>query len=80
MPQLYHFGVLTSNVHMAWMRAVCADFYDELTMPPELRKVHQDDDKAVMAAYGFFIKGMTESKCMAELMKMYQNLTEGANA
>ena len=19
----YHFGVLTSNVHMAWMRAVC---------------------------------------------------------
>lgn len=20
---LYHFGVLTSNVHMAWMRAVC---------------------------------------------------------
>ena len=20
---LYHFGILTSNVHMAWMRAVC---------------------------------------------------------
>lgn len=49
-------------------------------MPPELRKVHRDNDKAVMAAYGFFIKGMTESKCMAELMKIYQNLTEGANA
>ncbi|WP_319378567.1 type IIL restriction-modification enzyme MmeI [uncultured Methanocorpusculum sp.] len=21
--ELYHFGVLTSNIHMAWMRAVC---------------------------------------------------------
>lgn len=20
---LYHFGILTSNVHMAWVRAVC---------------------------------------------------------
>lgn len=32
-----------------------ADFYDELTMPLELQKVHQDNDKSVMAAYGFFI-------------------------
>ena len=123
---LYHFGVLTSNVHMAWMRAVCgrlksdyryskdvvynnfpwptptdeqrekieqtaqaildarnlypdcslADLYDEAAMPPELRKAHQQNDKAVMQAYGFWGKLNTESACVAELMKMYQKLTE----
>ena len=121
----FHFGVLTSNVHMAWMRAVCgrlemryrysvnivynnfpwcnptpeqkkkieqtaqaildaralypdsslADLYDELTMPPELRRAHQNNDHAVMAAYGFSLK-MTESECVAELMKMYSQLTK----
>ena len=123
---LYHFGILTSNVHMAWMRAVCgrlksdyrysanivynnfpwcnpteaqkakiertaqaildaralypdsslADLYDELTMPAELRKAHQDNDRAVMQAYGFDVKTMTESQCVAELFKMYQELTK----
>ena len=123
---LYHFGILESNVHMAWMRAVCgrlksdyryskdvvynnfpwptptdeqkakieqtaqaildarakytdsslADLYDELTMPVELRKAHQDNDRAVMAAYGFPIKTMTESQCVAELFKLYQLLTK----
>ena len=122
---LYHFGVLTSNVHMAWMRSVCgrlksdyrysvnivynnfpwctptaeqkkkieetaqaildaralypdcslADLYDEVAMPSELRKAHQANDRAVMQAYGFDIKTMTESGCVAELMKMYQELT-----
>lgn len=52
-----------------------ADLYDETIMPPELRKAHQQNDKAVMQAYGFPIK-MTESECVAELMKMYQTLTE----
>ena len=123
---LYHFGVLTSNVHMAWMRAVCgrlksdyryskdivynnfpwcnptpeqrtrieqtaqaildardlfpnsslADLYDSVAMPPQLRKAHQLNDKAVMEAYGFPIKNFTESDCVAELMKMYQELTK----
>jgi type I restriction-modification system DNA methylase subunit len=123
---LYHFGVLTSNVHMAWVRAVCgrlemryryskdvvynnfpwptptdeqkakieqtaqaildaralypdcslADLYDELTMPVELRRAHQANDRAVMQAYGFDVKTMTESSCVAELMKMYQELTK----
>ncbi len=122
---LYHFGVLTSNVHMAWMRTVCgrlksdydysikivynnfpwcnptpeqkakiektaqaildaralypdcslADLYDETTMPPELRKAHQANDFAVMAAYGFDRK-ITESECVAELMKRYQELVK----
>ena len=123
---LYHFGILESNVHMAWMRAVCgrlemryryskdvvynnfpwptptdeqkarieqtaqqildaralypdsslADLYDELTMPVELRRAHQDNDRAVMQAYGFPVKTMTESQCVAELFKLYQELTK----
>lgn len=124
---LFNLGVLTSNVHMAWMRAVCgrlksdyrysnaivynnfpwptpteeqkakieetaqaildaralypdsslADLYDETTMPPELRRAHQQNDKAVMRAYGFDIKTTTETSCVAELMKMYQKSIEG---
>ena len=119
----YHFGVLQSNVHMAWMRQVCgrmksdysysidvvynnfpwptpteeqkakieqtaqdilnaralypdsslADLYDELTMPVELRKAHQDNDRAVMQAYGFPVKStFTESQCVAELFRLYK--------
>ena len=125
---LYHFGILTSNVHMAWVNVVCgrletrycysinivynnfpwpepteeqkakieqtaqaildaralypnsslADLYDELTMPVELRRAHQQNDKAVMQAYGFDYRSMTESECVAELMKMYQELTKGS--
>jgi len=51
-----------------------ADLYDETTMPPELRKAHQANDRAVMEAYGFNLR-MTESECVAELMKLYQQLT-----
>lgn len=129
----YHLGVLTSNVHMAWVRAVCgrlksdyryskdivynnfpwpapteqqkakieqtaqaildaralypdsslADLYDDLTMPPELRKAHQANDRAVMDAYGF-IKGTaartSESACVAELMKLYQQKVSAAQS
>ena len=123
---LYHFGILESNVHMAWMRTVCgrlksdyrysntivynnfpwpnpteeqkakieqtaqaildaraiypdsslADLYDELTMPVELRRAHQENDRAVMAAYGFNVKTMTESQCVGELFKLYKQLTK----
>lgn len=126
---MYHFGILTSNVHMAWMRTVAgrlksdyrysakvvynnfpwpsptpdqkakieqtaqgildaralypdsslADLYDELTMPPELRKAHQENDKAVMAAYGITKSDEefhSESACVAMLMKMYKELIE----
>ncbi len=122
---LYIFGVMTSNVHMAWARVVSgrlksdyrytpavynnfpwptptdeqrarieqtaqaildarelypdcslADLYDEATMPPELRKAHQQNDKAVMQAYGFWGKLNSESACVAELMRMYQQLTK----
>ena len=51
-----------------------ADLYDEVAMPPELRKAHQANDRAVMQAYGLDVKTMTESTCVAELMKMYQKL------
>ena len=50
-------------------------------MPPELRKAHQENDKAVMDAYG--IKSgdaawKSESACVAHLMKLYQALTAKA--
>ena len=122
---LFLFGVMTSNVHMAWMRTVCgrlksdyryspsvynnfpwptpteeqkekieqtaqgildaralypnsslADLYDELTMPVELLKAHQANDRAVMQAYGFPVKStFTESQCVAELFKLYKKMT-----
>lgn len=121
---LFHFGVLESNVHMAWMRAVCcrlksdysysvnvvynnfpwpdvseeqkekiektaqaildarslypdsslADLYDPLTMPPELRKAHIANDKAVMQAYGFNVRETSEASCVATLMELYQKI------
>ena len=46
--------------------------YDELTMPVELRNAHNENNKAVMEAYGFNWRKMTESECVAELMKMYR--------
>ena len=120
---LYNFGVLTSSVHMAWMRAVCgrlksdysysntivynnfpwctpteeqkskieetaqaildaraaspgcslADLYDETTMTPQLRKAHQNNDRAVMKAYGF-PPSLSEMDIVARLMEMYQEL------
>lgn len=125
----YHFGVLISNIHNAWMRTVAgrmksdyqysgnvvynnfpwpdptdaqrakieltaqaildaralypdaslADLYDEVTMPPELRKAHQNNDRAVMAAYGISKDDpefKSESACVAMLMRMYENLAE----
>ena len=124
--EIYHFGIITSNVHNSWMRMVAgrlksdfrysntmvyntfpwpnptkeqkeriektaqmildarnlypdsslADLYDDLIMPPELRKAHQENDKAVMEAYGFDWRTMTESECVAELMKLYQALVK----
>ncbi len=52
-----------------------ADLYDETLMPLDLRKAHRENDKAVMAAYGFK-QGMTESEIVAELFKLYENLTK----
>ena len=54
-----------------------ADLYDETVMPADLRNAHQANDKAVMEAYGFWGKLNSESECVAALMKMYQELTEG---
>lgn len=51
-----------------------ADLYDEMAMPPELRKAHRANDAAVLEAYGF-PKDATESDIVARLFKMYQELT-----
>ena len=53
-----------------------ADLYDEVTMPPKLRKAHQANYRAVMEAYGFCSRLNTESACVAELMKMYKNIVK----
>ncbi|MBP3466068.1 MAG: class I SAM-dependent DNA methyltransferase [Paludibacteraceae bacterium] len=48
-----------------------ADMYDDRTMPADLRKAHNANDKAVMQAYGFE-SSMNESEIVAELFKLYQ--------
>ena len=40
----------------------------------DMRRAHQENDKAVMAAYGFDYRTMTESACVAALLGMYQDL------
>ena len=125
---LYDFGIISSNVHNAWMRVVAgrlenryryapsvyynfpmpsptdeqrrrieqtaqaiidarklfqdkslADMYGEnMFLYPELLTAHQENDRAVMQAYGFPVKSsFTESMCVAELFKLYQKLTNG---
>ena len=64
------------DAHTLYPDASLADLYDETTMPPELRKAHQQNDKAVMVAYGFWGKLNSEPACVAELMRMYQKLTK----
>ena len=57
--------------------ASLADLYDEVSMPPELRRAHQANDRAVMEAYGFPVKReFGESQCVAELFKLYQQLAD----
>ena len=55
-----------------------ADMYGEnMYLYPELMKAHQDNDRAVMQAYGFPVKStFTESQCVAELFKLYKEKTK----
>jgi len=121
---MYDFGILTSIVHMAWMRTVAgrletryrysknvvynnfpwpnptdlqidkikataqnilnvrlkynqatlADLYDPSSMPFDLLKAHEDNDKAVLTAYGFK-KNITEEEIVTALFRMYEDLT-----
>src|SRR5699024_9571844 len=124
--KVYHFAILSSNVHMSWVRAVAgrlesryrysarvvynnfpwvklteeqknklrnaaqkildarklypdasmADLYDELTMPPELRKAHQDNDRLVMDIYGMNVRTTKESDAVERLFEMYNKMTK----
>jgi hypothetical protein len=126
---LYILGILTSNIHMAWMRTVAgrlemryryskdivynnfiwpdctieqkakiertaqgildarakypndtyADLYDDTVMPYDLRKAHQDNDRAVWEAYGRAWPINDEIACVAHLMKLYQEMTKKTN-
>ena len=42
---------------------------------PELLKAHEENDKAVMNAYGFEY-GIDESEIVARLFKMYEKLVK----
>ena len=74
---------LLSDARTLYPDSSLADLYDDLTMPLELRKAHQDNDRAVMDAYGF-TKGTaartSESACVAELMKLYQQKVSAAQS
>ncbi len=67
------------NARALYSDSSLADLYDPLTMPTELLKAHQDNDRAVMEAYGLPVKGTTESDAVAHLFKMYENLTKSSN-
>lgn len=67
-------ALMILDARKIYPKASIADLYDPITMPPELRKAHQENDKAVMEAYGFNWRNMSASECVAELMKMYQEL------
>jgi len=56
--------------------ASLADLYDELTMPPELRKAHTANDKAVWEAYGKPWPLDDEPACVAYLMERYQKIID----
>lgn len=63
-----------------YSNSTLANLYDDVLMPPELRKAHQNNDRAVMQAYGITKDNpaySSESACVAQLMKMYQELTQG---
>lgn len=68
------------DARMLYPKSTLASLYDDTLMPPELRKAHQANDRAVMQAYGFDVKTTTESVCVAELMKMYQQKVAELNA
>ncbi len=52
-----------------------ADLYDETVMPPDLRRAHNENDRAVMQAYGF-PPDLTESEIVGRLFGLYKNLTQ----
>jgi len=48
--------------------------FDELTMPPDLRKAHIANDKAVWEAYGKAWPLDDEPTCVAHLMQLYKKI------
>ena len=74
--KIEHTAQMILDARAKYSECSLAELYDETLMPAELRKAHQLNDRAVMEAYGFWGKLNTESECVAELMKMYQKLTE----
>lgn len=55
-----------------------ADMYgDKMYLYPELLEAHRQNDRAVMAAYGWTTKTVSsETECLAELFKLYEELSK----
>ena len=118
----YHFGILTSRVHMAWIRVVAgrlrndyrysntlvynnfvwpksppwhvqrieraaqkildvrashsdssfADMYDEVSMPQDLRRAHQENDSAVLEVYGL-PENISDLDIVMHMFKLYDD-------
>lgn len=58
--------------------ATLADLYGSMYLFPELLKVHQANDAAVMEAYGF-AKNLDEMQIVNRLLRQYKELLEGRN-
>ena len=66
------------NARKLYPDSSLADLYDPLTMPIELRKAHETNDKAVLKAYGLK-PSATEEEIVQHLFTMYEELTKGEN-
>lgn len=66
-------GIL--NTRKLYPDSSLADLYDPLTMPVELRKAHEANDKAVLKAYGLK-PSVSEDEIVQRLFEMYEELTK----
>lgn len=67
-------GQAVLDARVLYPDASLADLYDPLTMPTELRRAHQANDKTVDAAYGY--KGdKSDTVRVAYLFALYEKFT-----
>src|SRR5699024_12836126 len=51
------------------------DLYDELTIPLELQKAQQENNRFVMVMYGMEVRVTKESDAVEKLLEMYNDIT-----
>ena len=73
--KLYKTAQTILDARALYPNSSLADLYDPLTMPIELRKAHEANDRAVLKAYGLK-PSATEAEIVQHLFKMYEELTK----